>query len=351
MKNNKELSFCFEEMGNQSELYRPTSFWSDASKLIIDEIEELGIENFRSLPSTLAYFVPTYGNPGNGISELAIEDIKELIKEKFSNQLKLNLSLSNFFSGEFSALSDYRVFIGSDSEDKKPNLSNFSESTYGNPKEQFSFGDKLYSRSSLNYILGLVFLKNHLNDDIPKTVLEIGGGFGSLGEILMSSEIENIKYIDIDIPPTSYVAHKYLSNKFGIEHVGSFESTKDLEIIEIEKLPKLSVLCSWQIEKIVGEIDLFVNFISFQEMEPDVVENYFSHVVRLNPKWILLRNMKEGKNVKNHASDAPGVKKPIKSEDYISMIPNYELIDRNVFPFGFKTVDGFNSELLLLKRK
>jgi putative sugar O-methyltransferase len=351
MKNKNELSFCFEEMSKQSELYKPTSFWSDASKLIVSEIEEFGIENFRSLPSTLSYFVPTFGNPGNGISEKAVEDVTALLKGKYNDQLKLNLSLSNFFSGEFSALSDYRVFLGSDIPEKKPFLSTFSESTFGNPKEQFCFDGKMYSRSSLNYILGLVFLKKHLQHDLPSTVLEIGGGFGSLGEILMSSGIENIKYIDIDIPPTSYVAHKYLSHKFGKENVSSFEDTKDFEKIEIENLPKLSVLCSWQIEKIIGKIDLFVNFISFQEMEPDVVENYFSHIERLGPKWILLRNMKEGKNVKNHTSNVPGVEKPIKSEDYISMIPNYELVDRNVIPFGFRTVDGFNSELLLLKRK
>jgi hypothetical protein len=33
------------------------------------------------------------------------------------------------------------------------------------------------------------------------------------------------------------------------------------------------------------------------------------------------------------------------------MLTNYDLIERNVHPFGFQTVDGFHSELMLLKRR
>ena len=54
----------------------------------------------------------------------------------------------------------------------------------------------------------------------------------------------------------------------------------------------------WQIEKLKGKIDLFVNFISFQEMEPEVVKNYLLKVINLKPKYILLRNLREGKQIK-----------------------------------------------------
>jgi hypothetical protein len=125
--------------------------------------------------------------------------------------------------------------------------------------------------------------------------------------------------------------------------------TANKNIIEINALPKISVLCSWQIEKIVGQIDLFVNFISFQEMEPHTVKNYLNHVMRLGARWILLRNMKEGKNIRNN--DSVGVVTPILGDDYLSMLPGYELIERNVIPYGYQTVDNFNSELILLKLK
>jgi hypothetical protein len=97
-----------------------------------------------------------------------------------------------------------------------------------------------------------------------------------------------------------------------------------------------------------GEVDLFVNFISFQEMEPDVVANYLHHVDRLQSRWVFLRNMREGKQIQKDGH--VGVKTPIRSDDYVQMLPNYQLVARNVHPFGYETVDGFHSELQLFKR-
>jgi hypothetical protein len=96
-------------------------------------------------------------------------------------------------------------------------------------------------------------------------------------------------------------------------------------------------------------VDLFVNFISFQEMEPDVVQNYLLHVDRLRAKFLLLRNLREGKQ-KVRKSGGVGVKNPIQGGDYDAFLPNYELIDTNTTPFGHQTEDGFHSELRIYQR-
>jgi hypothetical protein len=170
-----------------------------------------------------------------------------------------------------------------------------------------------------------------------------------LGEVLGSAGISDLHYIDIDIPPTSFVTQYYLGEIFGKDNVATYVQTANKDTIEINTLPKAAVLCSWQIEKLQGQIDLFVNFISFQEMEPHIVQNYLSHVKRLGARWVLLRNMKEGKNIRK--DNGVGVITPILGDDYLSMLPGYELVERNVLPFGYQTVDGFNSELILLKLK
>lgn len=109
-------------------------------------------------------------------------------------------------------------------------------------------------------------------------------------------------------------------------------------------------MCSWQIEKLKGKIDLFINFISFQEMEPDVVENYLSNVFNLNPKYILLRNLREGKQLKKR--NQIGVNKPVKFTHYYSFLKRkYKLINKSVVPFGLETYDNFHSELLVFKKK
>ncbi len=146
------------------------------------------------------------------------------------------------------------------------------------------------------------------------------------------------------------MAQHYLSGAVGADQVTTYAQTRDQAEIEIESLTPISVLCAWQIEKLRGNVDLFVNFISFQEMEPPIVQNYLNHVSRLNTRWVLLRNMREGKQLRK-AGGWAGVDTPILSDDYLAMLPGYELVERNVHPFGYRTVDGYHSELLLLRRK
>ncbi|MEI8033226.1 MAG: putative sugar O-methyltransferase [Chlorobiaceae bacterium] len=347
MREYPELSLAREDMLSQSDLYRPSVFWDEASSRIVSELCSYGIERFRSLPTTLGFFVPTYGLPGSGFTDKQVDYVQDGFKQMFPGAVKPQLALDQFFSGYSWALGDYRVLTASDDKTQLPYLHTFSESSAGEPSEQFQFDGRQFSRSALNYLLGLALLKKHLGGEVPSTVLEIGGGFGTLGEILGSSGIKDLHYIDIDIPPTSFVAQHYLSEVFGKENVATYAQTAKQESIEISSLPPASVLCSWQIEKLRGKIDLFVNFISFQEMEPHIVKNYLGHVSRLGARWILLRNMREGKQLrKDHGV---GVEIPILSEDYIAMLPGYEVVERNVVPFGYQTVDGFHSELLLLK--
>jgi putative sugar O-methyltransferase len=344
-----ELSLAREDMKQQKDLYRPSAFWDAASERIATELVALGAENFRSLPTALRFFVPTYGAPGNGFSEEQATALLEHFRSGMGGGLKPMASLSQFLTGRSWALSDYRVLLAADDSRKLPHLHTFSESSIGSPVEHFEFDGRQFSRSSLNYLLGLALLKKHLDGDVPSTVLEIGGGFGTLGEVLSSAGIEGLKYIDVDIPPTSFIAQHYLGEVLGKGHVATYAQTSGMATIDIDALPQAAVLCSWQIEKLQGKVDLFVNFISFQEMEPHIVRNYLDHVRRLGARWILLRNMREGKQQRK--GNSVGVETPLLGDDYLAMLDGYELVERNVHPFGYQTVDGFNSELLLLRRK
>jgi putative sugar O-methyltransferase len=336
-----ELDRAMDELDAQSELYRPGSFWRDASKGIVRELKELGVERFRRIPLALSFYAPTYGAPGIGFSKSEMERLSGAARE-FSP--KGQLAVDYLISGTQAAHADYRVLIAADDPSTTPHLHTFSESNIGEPLEQFDFDGRKLSRSSLNYVLGLCMLKKHLGGSVPRRVLEIGGGFGTLGDILSQASIPNLRYIDVDIPPTSYIAQYYLSSIVGADKLATYASTRERASIDIESLPELSVLCSWQIEKLQGQIDLFVNFISFQEMEPPIVRNYLSHVRRLGAEWVLLRNLREGQRRKTDHNY--GVETPIISDDYPTMLPDYELVERSVWPFGFKTVDGYHSELL-----
>jgi len=345
------LNTMLNDMQNQDELYKPTSFWEYGSKLLIDEIEQYDIKDFRSLRITRSFFVPGYSAADYLINknkyDPTIDKFDKIVQDK-----RFVIRLQRVFNGYASAFCDFRV-LKSSNIDKKPYLNKISESTVGNPIEQHTFENRNFSRSFFNYALGLSFLKKTVDISNINTVMEIGGGFGTLGEILLGDDRNNIFYINADIPPVGFVSSYYLQEVFGKNNIACYDTTKDLETIDIDKFKqtyKALNLCSWQIEKLQGQIDLFVNFISFQEMEPDVVQNYCNHIDRLKPKYILLRNILEGKRKQSKDFQA-GVKEPILGNDYDKFLPNYELIATDSAIYGFITEDNFHSQLRIYKRK
>jgi len=345
-KLNNNLNIMYQDMLIQKKIYRPSSFWIHLLNYLLEAFKKNGIKNFRREKLANNYFVPLY-------SHIREENITKFIKSYKTNNFskKMNYLLDSSIDGSLEAFSDYRVFKSADNIKKLPSLHKFSESKFGNPVEQFKFDNKLYSRSALNYLLGLTFLKSKTKNFIPKIVLEIGGGFGTLGEILKFSNIKNFKYINVDLPPLSYIAEQYLSKCFGSSKVSGYFQTRNLEKIQIANLKNISTLCSWQIEKLHGKIDLFVNFISFQEMEPEIVKNYLDIISKLNAKYILLRNIREGKQMKSK-SNKIGVEKQTTHRHYKKFLEKkYRLLSTNVIPFAHRTYDGFHSELYLFEKK
>lgn len=345
------LNTMLEDMENQSELYKPTPFWAEGSKVIIDELCDKGMESFRALNSPRSFFVPTYSFPKYSPQNELYSNILDTLKNSFKDT-RLNTRINRLFSGELLALSDYRVLQAS-SKNIPPYTDKISESAIGNPLERFSFENRFFSRSFLNYSLGLNFLKHYVDTSIIHTVLEIGGGYGTLGEVLLGDERNDCFYINIDIPPVAFVSTYYLQSVFGKENIADYEDLKNETILDIATLKqqyKAINTCAWQIEKLHGKIDLFVNFISFQEMEPDVVKNYCLHVEKLQPSYILLRNMEEGKKKKSKDT-LYGVENPILGNDYDTFLPNYRLIAEDSTTFGYVTEDGFHSQLRLYERK
>lgn len=344
------LNTMIQDMENQDVFYKPTTFWKLGSQLIIDELTTNDVKDFRKLHTTRSLFVPGYTavdyleNPQK--YDNTIDEFDKIVGDK-----RFVTRLERVFNGYTSVFNDYRVLESSNIE-IPPYTSKVSESTVGNPLEQHTINNRKFSRSFMNYLLGLSFLKQNVDTSKLKTVMEIGGGFGTLGEILLKEERNEAFYINADIPPVGFVSSYYLQEIFGKENIATYEDTKDLEVLDIDRL-KIQYnalnICSWQVPKLKGKVDLFVNFISFQEMEPDVVKNYCKYIDRLEPKYILLRNMLEGKKKKSDEYSA-GVTEPILGEDYNRFLPNYKLVASDSEVFGFITEDGFHSQLRIYQR-
>lgn len=351
MRKYKLLNLMMRDNKLEKELYKATFFWEACSEEIVKDLKKNGIDNFRNLKTSRSFFVPTYAFTNYSDEKVSYNILKNNL-QLITTDLKMSKKIENFLDGYSHAFSDYRVLKGTNN-DKKPFTDKVSESSIGKPLEQFEFDARKFSRSFLNYLLGLNFLKSHVDTTNIKTVMEIGGGFGTLGEILLGDERNEIFYINLDIPPVAFVSTYYLQNVFINKKIADYSNLKNKEFLHIEELKKefdAINTCSWQIEKIEGKIDLFVNFISFQEMEPEVVNNYCTHIRRLNPEFILLRNIKEGKKKKDD-NTLYGVEKPILADDYDAFFPEYDLVAVDSTIFGFITEDNFHSQLRLYKIK
>jgi putative sugar O-methyltransferase len=342
------LSMMMGDMAEQDAVHQPTPFWAAASSRIIADLERDGFERFRALASTRTFFVPSYGAPGNTLSLEDVAKLEATLLQTAPAGGKAHATLMHMLRGEAWALADYRVFRAGDRPELKPALQEVSESTVGEPPDQVTLEGRAHSRSLLNYLHGLVFLKHHIDTSSISSVLEIGGGYGTLGEILHQAK-GGYRYVNVDIPPTAAVSSYYLSQQPGLA-LTDYRQTRGQAEIPLPEPGAQMVLCPWQLSRLQGQIDLFVNYISFQEMEPHVVQAYLEQVDRLQTRYVLLRNLREGKAKKSEKVKY-GVETPLLAQDYDRLLGGYELLATNVIPYGYRTIDGFNSELRLYRRR
>ncbi|MBF9032833.1 putative sugar O-methyltransferase [Rhodobacterales bacterium HKCCE2091] len=341
-----EAERLLERSRDADPLFQATSFWAAARDAILADLDRHGIGNFRNEGASLSYFVPTYGAPGNALGPEQMDALAEIASKSLPKQRAL---IESWFSGAAHALSDYRAFAAAVRDTPAARLFGFSDCRVGNPRELFTFDGRDYSRSALNYLMGLALLSKHADLDTCRTFLEIGGGFGTLGHVLTSCWPDTHRYIDVDIPPTCLFADYYLEHACRAVPLLSSVDAAETGRLSVDELPRLACLPNWKIADLDGTVDVFVNFISFQEMEPDVVSNYLAHVTRLSPKWILLRNMREGKQRRSETNPA-GVVDPITIDFYSTELTGYELVDTDTTLFGHRTSDGFHSDVLILRR-
>jgi putative sugar O-methyltransferase len=332
-----------DDQKNAPPVYQPTKFWIPAAQKIMQDLETHGMENFKSMPSAGIYFVGAYRHAS--ISE-KIEDAVARLKEL---DIKIiDSTLINFLNGSSDFLSDYRV-ASACSFIEKPlvHVDQISESEYGNPPERHYLNGNLYTHTNLKYEMGLLALSNvcqNKNADLSavRTFLEIGGGYGSLGEILLNADPQ-FRYFNVDIPPLAAISTGYLQEIFGKDAVLTYEQSRKMGEIDLNKIKKkyrAAVFCPWQLPSITGKIDVFVNFISFQEMEPNVVENYLKSIVERKPDYILLRNSRDGKKATTARVTNDFAVQELEKH-------NYHVQYRDALQFGIRN-DQFASEVLVL---
>lgn len=132
-----------------------------------------------------------------------------------------------------------------------------------------------------NLILGFALIPNQKNVHI----VEIGGGYGRLAEVLINVLGNNCHYVMVDsVPATMMFAYRYLRQVLPNAKVGSFYEgdaySADWTVY---------IMPSWQLEQLQsGSFNVAINIESFQEMSQYHVRTYLGHLTRLLEEGQLL---------------------------------------------------------------
>jgi putative sugar O-methyltransferase len=308
-------------------IYRPTNFWGPGVRRLIDDMEKRGLDTFKSWPTAASWFYPTYG----------IGFTHAMIESMFHEAASLNPTVDkSWFTAALTGVHQARrdldaVRLAWDQARWPFDIEGLGESDIGKPPQRFRLmgsNGAAWTRPYLNYLLSLAALSRHVEAP-PRRFLEIGGGYGVLGEIVMSRDPEAC-YIDLDLPPLTTVASFYLRALFG-DRVSIFDDTiadsGPIEVVGSACLP------NWRIDDVAGPFDVFFNSFSFQEMEPDVVARYVEQVAAKRVSHVVSLNSILGK-ARAADGDEGGVIDPVTSEQIVAMFQacGYELLERHGDP-------------------
>lgn len=339
------LQDMLSDMETVPDAFKPTNFWNSGLKQIVDDIEALGIESFRTHPSARFFYVPVYASKTYGKWRKILDPILAKLPPRKKARWLKRLTHSD------RARADYRLYKAC-AVAGGMNFDNVSEST-AVAGERFEFEGRNFSYPMLNYMRALNLLKRETDTSAYKSCLEIGGGFGTLGEIFLKAQAGGI-YVNVDIPPVAAVSTWYLQQVFGADRVLDYSQSRNMDEINLDDLKgKYSavVLCPWQLPKLKGQFDLFANFMSFQEMEPDVVANYISLIQPLIAKNVLVRNHAIGKKLAKKAGDI-GVIEQVTTGFIVEKFAEFDVLARDCLVHGEISEDArYQSEVIVLERK
>lgn len=306
--------------------FRPTSFWGPGLDRLLSDLRSRGLDSFKAWPSAGFWFYPRYGA---GMTYALVDSVLEHLRVVRPG---LNeVWLRNALVAAHEARRDFDVFRLAWDHSRWPvDLEGKGESQLGGPVQYFRFtgADHGWTKPYLNYGLCLAALSRHVEAP-PRRFLEIGGGFGSLGEFVLSHD-PKADYVNVDIPPLLTVASYYLRGLFG-ERVSVYDarvpSTGPLDIAGSAVLP------NYRLPDIEGPFDVFVNTFSFQEMEPHVVEHYVDAVVEKDVRYVVSLNSRDGKPRLADGHQV-GVVEPVTSAAIAAMFERrgYETLARHDSP-------------------
>jgi len=270
-------------------IYRPSQFWE---ALIARNVAQLGGAGFESFKRTVNqnYFNWLIVRPADPqFRALLLEWLRHPSASPAGAHLEEGSSAEvgderrQALDGRWTRIG-HALFVAllwevARREDRRGLLDSLAEPTLGSPILVRHRGRQV-SQDLANSLLELYSILEAFPDGIPDgaTVVELGGGYGRLGWLLLSI-VPGLRYIAVDIPPALAVAQEYLTRLFPQLPVARFQRGNHGLATAVER-SRLAFLTPNQVDLLPGiQADLFINISSLHEMRPEQISHY---LVRVN---------------------------------------------------------------------
>lgn len=254
----------------------------------------------RNIPTRSSHWEKDYGQ-ANWVAQKQNSDISSRAYRliNFRNGKTLSRGLDD---GRASKLSLLKIKEFMSEAGEQSVLDNLESKNVGNPDSSVEFLNYNWDLNRLHHIYFFSILRPFLKSNDFKVVCEIGGGYGSFADILLSNY--ECKYILLDLPEANLLASYYLSENFPNKKMYTYEnylqrgevSSYDIASYDIFILP------SWVIFEDLIKIDIFINTRSMMEMEVNVISGYFDFIQQYaSPNSLFLNINRYEKRTVGHA--------------------------------------------------
>ena len=266
-------------------IFSPGPYWKPHADLMIGLVERHGIEKFRAIPdkALIAFATGNQFKPPASRALKLNDALRRLpVIGRFSDALARDVDIGY---GRARSEANYKLHVVfALLQEIAPDLAELKESSVGNPPV-FSIYERSFSEMFLLKLLEIALLRQHDDFENIKNVVEVGGSYGLVGEILRK-RYPAIRYTLVDLAPVAGFAQYYLSNVFP-GGVSGFGEKTDAAI---------HIRCAHQLPEIGDHFDLFINVASFQEMSAEQVAMYANFARTHSDIVYLNNNRKSGSN-------------------------------------------------------
>ena len=139
---------------------------------------------------------------------------------------------------------------------------------------------RILDQDLLRQALTLSFLDHHLHFSTPPIIAVIGDGFAAMTSLLLKTGWAR-HVVLVNLTRTLLVDQCYAAKTTGLDTIRLCSNVDDLRDLQTEDYPAGGITA---IEATQSELlkltlfDLAINIASMQEMNPEIVSNYFSHM-------------------------------------------------------------------------